>query len=78
MATLTITIQDAQVGELLDAIAYFHPIPQTIPGVPDYTKPGWARRHIKRYLNTILNRYKNVIAKQAVNVPYDDTHIDVA
>lgn len=78
MAQMTITVQDAKVQDLLDAIAYFNPIPQVgSPPAPEFTKAEWARKWIKKYLNVTLNRYQNIVAKQAVDVPIDNTIVDV-
>lgn len=78
MATFTVTINDAKLAKLLDFYARTRPIPTTgNPPVPQYTKGQWARRQLKKDLNTNIWDQENYEAKLIVSVPRDDTNVDV-
>jgi len=78
MAIMTITIPDAKVQDVLDAIAGIYPIP-TIPltGLPQYTKAQWGREWLKRLIRRTVAKYKTDQAKIAVTVPEDPNIVDV-
>lgn len=77
MATITITINDTKVQKLLDGITRVHPIPESSPGIPLFTKAQWAREYLKRKLNHLVWDQENYEAKLAVSVARDDTVVTV-
>lgn len=71
MATKIITIPNAQVNDMLAAIQHFY------PNTPGATPNEIANNFLALQLNSLLNRYKNYVAKQAVSIPLDNTIITV-
>lgn len=78
MANITITIPDAQVPRVLDAIAGLNPIPKDpITGNPLFTKGQWAREWLKRLIRKTVARYETQQAQITAVVPEDNAIVDV-
>ncbi len=71
MATKTITIPDAAVADMLAAIKHFY------PNTPGANNNQIANNFLQMQLNSLLNRYRNYVAKQAVHIPLDNTIVTV-
>lgn len=72
MATKTITIPNNAVNEMLAAIQHFY------PNTPGATPSEIANNFLQLQLNSLLNRYRNYVAKQAVHIPLDNTIVTVS
>ena len=68
MATITLTIPDPKVQRILDGIAGIYPIPETVPGTPDYTKAEWARLHLKDHLIDVVTAWER---REAIRIAGD-------
>lgn len=78
MANITITIPDAKVQRVLNAIEGLHPIPTDgITGTPLFTQGQWAREWLKRLLRKTVAQWETQEAQRAAAVPEDDTIVDV-
>ena len=64
--SLTITIPDDKVDEVLDAFEQMAPIPKvhsdpddpTSPLVPEYTRAQWPRAWLRRQIVNMVRRYR--------------------
>lgn len=69
MAKYIINLSNETDDELKEAIQHY--FPSSDP------KPQRVKKHLKKQLNVLINRYKNTKAKLAVNIPIDNTLVDV-
>lgn len=60
-----ITTENAQ--RILDAFEAIYPIPETVPGTPDYTPGEWARKKLKDYVVDLVSNHEQQIAIQAAS-----------
>ena len=80
MATvITLTLPDSAPARVLPAMADKFPIPETVPGTPDYTQAQWTRLQIKYFLRDVVLEYERKLAHEDVNntVLPDDSIVDV-
>lgn len=80
---ITLTIPEANVDRVTDAIKGLYPIPQINTGTDEepvmeneFTDNQWAKEKVRRLIIQIVQRYENMIAKEAANVQSDDTLIN--
>lgn len=75
MATITFTIPDAQVARVIATLKWIFPIPQDANGDPLFTDTQWAKESIRRWVIAQTKRREDTEAKDAVDIPSDNTLI---
>lgn len=80
MATIIFTIPDGQLQRVVDATKYLHKIPKINTGTTkepvwenEFTDNQWAKEAWRRYIIAQIKRYETFNAKEAVNIPSDDS-----
>ena len=88
MATITYTIDNAKLPDVIAAMKYFYPIPMIpdpdwvdpqdgsqVPIIPQFTDNQWAKEVPRRWIVSQVRRHKQVLANEAAIVQADDTII---
>jgi len=69
MATITLNINDDVVEEVMDAFETLQPIPLIgDPPIPQYSRPQWAKRGIKKLVIKLVKRCRNQKEIEGISV----------
>jgi hypothetical protein len=86
MSQITFTVNNGNIQNIIDALKWYSPIPviknpayvvggQEPEYIPQFTDSQWAKEAIRRWVVGIVKRHKEVIAKNAVSIPSQNSII---
>ena len=68
---ITFTIPEAKIQRVIDAMKGLYEIP-LVDDEPEFTETQWAKEKVRRWIIEQVQRYENIVAKNAVNVQTDN------
>ena len=75
MAQVTFTINDAFLPDFIATVKWLYPVPKDVLGNPLFTDNQWAKEAVRRWMISQVKRYKDYLAKEAVNTIVPDDNV---